>query len=88
MCKTHYLIREDAKAERIMLTKTKDLNQCQERIVKDIGLAYTEKCVECEAVSAISLSLHNLYYPGHCWCDDIVVLVNAERTDPEGSRCF
>ncbi len=58
MCKTHYVISEDAKADRILLTKTKDLNHCQERIIKDIGLAYTERCAECEAVSAISLSLH------------------------------
>nr|AAZ17416.1 vitellogenin B [Morone americana] len=49
VCKTHYVISEDAKADRILLTKTKDMNQCQERIIKDIGLAYTEKCVECEA---------------------------------------
>nr|AKK31327.1 vitellogenin B [Larimichthys crocea] len=49
VCKTHYVISEDAKAERILLTKTKDLNHCQERIIKDIGLAYTERCAECEA---------------------------------------
>uniref|UniRef100_A0A3Q3GPF5 Vitellogenin-like n=1 Tax=Labrus bergylta TaxID=56723 RepID=A0A3Q3GPF5_9LABR len=49
VCKTHYVISEDAKADHILLTKTKDLSQCQERIVKDIGLAYTETCVECEA---------------------------------------
>ncbi|XP_042372245.1 vitellogenin-2-like [Plectropomus leopardus] len=49
ICKTHYVISEDAKAERILLTKTKDLSHCQERIIKDIGLAYTERCVECEA---------------------------------------
>ncbi|XP_041647048.1 vitellogenin-2-like isoform X8 [Cheilinus undulatus] len=49
VCKTHYVISEDTKADRIMLTKTKDLSQCQERIIKDIGLVYTEKCVECEA---------------------------------------
>nr|XP_019936765.1 PREDICTED: vitellogenin-2-like [Paralichthys olivaceus] len=49
VCKTHYVISEDAKAQRILLSKTKDLNNCQERIIKDIGLAYTEKCVECEA---------------------------------------
>lgn len=58
MCKTHYVISEDAKADRILLTKTKDMNNCQERIVKDIGLAYTEKCIECEAVSAISVSFY------------------------------
>nr|ADZ57173.1 vitellogenin Ab [Morone saxatilis] len=49
VCKTHYVISEDAKADRILLTKTKDMNHCQERIIKDIGLAYTERCVECEA---------------------------------------
>ncbi|KAI9519342.1 Vitellogenin-2 [Dissostichus eleginoides] len=49
VCKTHYIISEDAKAERILLTKTKDLDNCQERIIKDIGLAYTERCPECEA---------------------------------------
>ncbi|XP_076582004.1 vitellogenin-2-like isoform X3 [Chaetodon auriga] len=49
VCKTHYVISEDAKADRIMLAKTKDLNHCQERIIKDIGLAYTERCAECEA---------------------------------------
>ncbi|XP_034085810.1 vitellogenin-2-like [Gymnodraco acuticeps] len=49
VCKTHYIISEDAKAEHILLTKTKDLNNCQERIIKDIGLTYTERCPECEA---------------------------------------
>ncbi|XP_041790599.1 vitellogenin-2-like [Chelmon rostratus] len=49
VCKTHYVITEDAKADRILLTKTKDLNHCQERIIKDIGLAYTGRCIECEA---------------------------------------
>ncbi|XP_071386639.1 vitellogenin-2-like isoform X5 [Centroberyx affinis] len=49
VCKTHYVISEDTKADRILVTKTKDLNHCQERIIKDIGLAYTERCVECEA---------------------------------------
>ncbi|XP_054645281.1 vitellogenin-2-like [Dunckerocampus dactyliophorus] len=49
VCKTHYVISEDTKADRILLTKTKDLNHCQEKIIKDIGLAYTERCSECEA---------------------------------------
>ncbi|XP_061152871.1 vitellogenin 2 [Syngnathus typhle] len=48
VCKTHYVITEDAKAERFFLTKTKDLEHCQERIIKDIGTAYTEKCPECK----------------------------------------
>ncbi|XP_039985633.1 vitellogenin-2-like [Xiphias gladius] len=49
VCQTHYIISEDTKADRIILTKTKDLNHCHERIIKDIGLAYTERCIECEA---------------------------------------
>ncbi|XP_056132378.1 vitellogenin-like isoform X2 [Lampris incognitus] len=48
VCKTLYAITEDEKAERILLTKTRDLNHCQEKIIKDMGLAYTEKCVECQ----------------------------------------
>ncbi|XP_042564889.1 vitellogenin isoform X4 [Clupea harengus] len=42
VCKTHYIISEDVKAERIVVTKSKDLNNCQERIIKDLGLAYLE----------------------------------------------
>ncbi|XP_070687992.1 vitellogenin-like isoform X2 [Pempheris klunzingeri] len=48
VCKTLYAITEDEKADRILLTKTRDLNHCQEKIVKDMGLAYTEKCVKCQ----------------------------------------
>lgn len=45
VCKTHYVISEDVKAERIVVTKSKDLNNCQERIIKDLGLAYLETLV-------------------------------------------
>ncbi|KAM9848968.1 vitellogenin-1-like [Aulostomus maculatus] len=48
VCKTLYAITEDEKAERILLTKTRDLNHCQERVMKDMGLAYTEKCAKCQ----------------------------------------
>ncbi|KAJ8408504.1 hypothetical protein AAFF_G00259180 [Aldrovandia affinis] len=48
ICKTDYMIREDAKAERIYITKTKDLNHCEERIMMDVGMAYTETCVRCQ----------------------------------------
>uniref|UniRef100_A0A8C3AYQ0 Vitellogenin domain-containing protein n=1 Tax=Cyclopterus lumpus TaxID=8103 RepID=A0A8C3AYQ0_CYCLU len=49
VCKTHYAMSEDAKDDRILLTKSKDLNQCQEKIMKDIGMVHGERCVECEA---------------------------------------
>uniref|UniRef100_A0A673KPB2 Vitellogenin-like n=1 Tax=Sinocyclocheilus rhinocerous TaxID=307959 RepID=A0A673KPB2_9TELE len=43
VCRTHYVINEDPKANHIIVTKSKDLSHCQEKIIKDIGLAYTEK---------------------------------------------
>lgn len=51
VCKTHYLINEDVKAQHIIVTKSKDLTNCQERIIKDLGLAYLETCPECQLVS-------------------------------------
>ncbi|XP_041646657.1 vitellogenin-1-like [Cheilinus undulatus] len=51
VCKTLYAITEDEKADRILLTKTRDLNHCQEKVVKDMGLAYTEKCTKCQQES-------------------------------------
>uniref|UniRef100_A0A8C1PXW0 Vitellogenin 5 n=1 Tax=Cyprinus carpio TaxID=7962 RepID=A0A8C1PXW0_CYPCA len=47
VCRTHYVISEDPKANHITVTKSKDLSHCQERIMKDVGLAYTERCAEC-----------------------------------------
>lgn len=54
VCKTAYAIFEDEKAEQIHVTKTRDLNQCQEGFIKDMGLAYTERCVKCQQVAADS----------------------------------
>ncbi|XP_076880445.1 vitellogenin-like [Brachyhypopomus gauderio] len=48
VCKTHYMIREDGRTNHIAVTKSKDLTDCHERVIKDIGLAYLETCVECQ----------------------------------------
>ncbi|XP_053539110.1 vitellogenin [Ictalurus punctatus] len=48
VCKTHYMISEDEKTHQIAVRKSKDLTNCHERVIKDIGLAYTETCVECQ----------------------------------------
>ncbi|XP_058617380.1 vitellogenin-like [Onychostoma macrolepis] len=47
VCRTHYVISEYPKANHITVTKSKDLSFCQDRIIKDVGLAYTERCDEC-----------------------------------------
>ncbi|XP_072517220.1 vitellogenin-like [Salminus brasiliensis] len=48
VCKAHYMISEDAKTHQIVVTKSKDLTHCHEKAIKDIGLAYAEKCAECQ----------------------------------------
>ncbi|KAK3533833.1 hypothetical protein QTP70_032950 [Hemibagrus guttatus] len=48
VCKTHYMISEDLKTHQIVVRKSKDLTDCHKRVMKDIGLAYTETCVECQ----------------------------------------
>uniref|UniRef100_A0A3B3DKJ2 Uncharacterized protein n=1 Tax=Oryzias melastigma TaxID=30732 RepID=A0A3B3DKJ2_ORYME len=51
VCRSLYSVNEDLRAERIFLTKTRDMNHCQERIYRDMGMAYTEKCDECQKKS-------------------------------------
>nr|XP_054608292.1 vitellogenin-2-like isoform X2 [Nothobranchius furzeri] len=48
VCKTHYVISEDSKDERIHITKTRDLDQCSDKVYKDIGMAaFSDRCSEC-----------------------------------------
>uniref|UniRef100_W5LDR7 Vitellogenin domain-containing protein n=1 Tax=Astyanax mexicanus TaxID=7994 RepID=W5LDR7_ASTMX len=56
VCKAHYMISEDAKTNQIIVRKSKDLTHCHERVIKDIGLAYAEKCAECQQVRSKSLT--------------------------------
>uniref|UniRef100_A0AAY4DZ07 Vitellogenin domain-containing protein n=1 Tax=Denticeps clupeoides TaxID=299321 RepID=A0AAY4DZ07_9TELE len=67
VCKTHYVISEHAEGQHIAVTKSKDLTNCQERIVKNIGLAYAEKCFECqqrEKVLAGAATYNYILKPG------------------------
>lgn len=50
ICKTNYVISEDTKAECIYVTKSKDLDNCQERVMADIGMAYMQSCDKCQLV--------------------------------------
>uniref|UniRef100_A0A3Q1GRI3 Vitellogenin-2-like n=1 Tax=Acanthochromis polyacanthus TaxID=80966 RepID=A0A3Q1GRI3_9TELE len=49
ICKTHYSLTEEQEMNRILLTKSKDLSQCQSKIYEDFGLEHAETCVECRA---------------------------------------
>ncbi|NXS06452.1 VIT2 protein, partial [Neodrepanis coruscans] len=40
VCHTRYIIQEDRKNSRVSVTKTVDQNNCQEKVVKSVGMAY------------------------------------------------
>ncbi|XP_043079840.1 vitellogenin [Puntigrus tetrazona] len=48
ICKTQYLISEDEGNNHTTIIKSRDLTLCHERIMKDVGLTYIEKCIECQ----------------------------------------
>ncbi|KAG2461603.1 VIT protein, partial [Polypterus senegalus] len=48
VCQTNYLIQEQQRGNRIIVTKSKDLNNCEDRVRKDIGMAYAEHCAYCQ----------------------------------------
>uniref|UniRef100_A0AAQ5XYG5 Phosvitin n=1 Tax=Amphiprion ocellaris TaxID=80972 RepID=A0AAQ5XYG5_AMPOC len=61
ICKTHYALREEQEIDRIFLIKSKDLNQCQSKIYKDISLDHAENCVECQRGSALKTAAVSNY---------------------------
>ncbi|NXL98304.1 VIT2 protein, partial [Tyrannus savana] len=44
VCHTRYIIQEDRKNNRVSVTKTVDQNNCQEKVVKSVGMAYIYPC--------------------------------------------
>ncbi|XP_066049215.1 vitellogenin-2-like [Chamaea fasciata] len=44
VCHTRYVIQEDKKNSRVSVTKTVDQNNCQEKVVKSLGMAYIYPC--------------------------------------------
>uniref|UniRef100_A0A8C5TWC7 Phosvitin n=1 Tax=Malurus cyaneus samueli TaxID=2593467 RepID=A0A8C5TWC7_9PASS len=44
VCHTRYVIQEDRKNSRMSATKTVDQNNCQEKVVKSLGMAYIYPC--------------------------------------------
>ncbi|NWU50177.1 VIT2 protein, partial [Dromas ardeola] len=44
VCHTRYVIQEDRKNSRVSVTKTVDQNNCQEKAMKSVGMAYIYPC--------------------------------------------
>ncbi|NXP27279.1 VIT2 protein, partial [Scytalopus superciliaris] len=47
ICQTRYVIQDDSKNNRATISKSKDLSDCQEKAVKNIGMAYIRPCPTC-----------------------------------------
>ncbi|XP_074858737.1 vitellogenin-2-like [Carettochelys insculpta] len=47
VCHTRYIILEDRKSNRVTISKTKDLNNCQDKVAMNMGMAYIRACATC-----------------------------------------
>ncbi|NXP73056.1 VIT2 protein, partial [Ramphastos sulfuratus] len=47
ICQTRYIIQDDSKNNRAIISKSKDLMDCQEKAVKNMGMAYIRPCPTC-----------------------------------------
>ncbi|NWV59384.1 VIT2 protein, partial [Malurus elegans] len=47
ICHTRYVIQDDSKNKRATISKSKDLTECQEKAVQDLGMAYIRPCPTC-----------------------------------------
>lgn len=50
ICQTRYVIQDDSKNNRAIISKSKDLMDCQEKAVKNMGMAYIRPCPTCPLV--------------------------------------
>lgn len=65
VCHTRYVIQEDKKNSRVSVTKTVDQTNCQEKVVKSLGMAYIYPCPADVMVRETWKDLPN-YKHGHC----------------------
>ncbi|NXX13849.1 VIT2 protein, partial [Podargus strigoides] len=47
ICQTRYVNQDDSKNKRATISKSKDLTDCQEKAVKNMGMAYIRPCPTC-----------------------------------------
>ncbi|XP_010119422.1 PREDICTED: vitellogenin-2-like, partial [Chlamydotis macqueenii] len=47
ICQTRYVIQDDSKNNRATISKSKDLTDCQDKAVKNMGMAYIRPCPTC-----------------------------------------
>ncbi|XP_074893745.1 vitellogenin-2-like [Buteo buteo] len=53
ICQTRYVIQDDSKNNCAIISKSKDLMDCQEKAVKNMGMAYIRPCPTCPLVRKV-----------------------------------
>ncbi|XP_078418018.1 vitellogenin-like [Cetorhinus maximus] len=48
ICHARYIIQEDKRKDRLVVTKAKDFTNCQERVLRQAGTTYTQLCPSCQ----------------------------------------
>uniref|UniRef100_A0A673XQT0 Vitellinogen beta-sheet shell domain-containing protein n=1 Tax=Salmo trutta TaxID=8032 RepID=A0A673XQT0_SALTR len=75
VCKTHLVISEDAKTGHVHLTKTKDLNHCQEKIIKETS--------SIKSASSFEAIYKQAKYLGNAVAPAVTIIIRAVRADNE-----
>lgn len=52
ICQTRYVIQDDSKNNRATISKSKDLTDCQDKAVRNLGMAHIRPCPTCPLVRA------------------------------------
>ncbi|XP_053549223.1 vitellogenin-A2 [Bombina bombina] len=48
VCHTRYVVQEDRRGDQIIVDKSTDLNNCQDKVSKIVGIAFLESCIACK----------------------------------------
>uniref|UniRef100_A0A8B9CNV6 Phosvitin n=1 Tax=Anser brachyrhynchus TaxID=132585 RepID=A0A8B9CNV6_9AVES len=79
ICQTRYVIQDDSKNNRATVSKSKDLTDCQDRAVKNMGMAYIRPCPTCPLkvrnVKGTTMSTYKMKY------DDSGVLITFATSE-------
>lgn len=52
ICQTRYVIQDDSKNNRATLSKSKDLTDCQDKAMRNLGMVHIRPCPACPLVRA------------------------------------
>uniref|UniRef100_A0A8C4V8G6 Phosvitin n=1 Tax=Falco tinnunculus TaxID=100819 RepID=A0A8C4V8G6_FALTI len=64
ICQTRYIVQDDSKNNRVTVSKSKDLTNCQEKAVKNMGMAYIRPCPTSRNIRGTVMFTYKMKYDG------------------------